>query len=223
MDLNKDIRTSAVKLRMLGRTYGEIQKIIGRKIPKSTLSYWCAGIALSDPQRENIKQLILKSGAQGRIAALKVNREKRERYLAEIDRQNGWVKGAVENVEVAKLVLAALYLGEGTKRPSAVIFANSNPEIIGLFLKLLRSVYPIDERKFRCTLMCRADQDVAKLEKFWSKYTGISRKLFKPTRIDPRTVGKPSINKEYRGVCRIDYYSAHLVNDILSVGKMLCK
>lgn len=86
--------------------------------------------------------------------------------------------------------------------------------MIGLFLKLLRQCYEIDEKKFRFTLQCRADQNVKKLEDYWSKVTRIPLSQCFKVQIDPRTIGKPSKKKDYKGVCRIDYFSAHIDTEL---------
>ena len=123
----------------------------------------------------------------------------------------------IKNKDIAKISLAMLYLGEGSKTRSSLMFGNSDPTIISLFLRLLRYCYKIDEDKFRCTLQCRADQDIQKLEKFWSNITNIPLSKFYKARVDPRTIGKISKNPEYKGVCRIDYFSADIFNELTKV------
>ena len=80
----------------------------------------------------------------------------------------------------------------------------------------------IDANKFRCTVQCRSDADIPALEKFWSSLTGIPKKQFYKARVDQRTVGKISKNLEYKGVCRLDYFSAHIYNELTAIGKILC-
>ena len=101
-----------------------------------------------------------------------------------------------------------------TKRGS-LMFGNSDPRVIALFLRLLRQCYNINEDKFRCTLQCRADQNIETLERFWSKITNVPLKQFYKARVDSRTIGKKSRKMDYKGVCRIDYFSADLFNEII--------
>src|SRR6185503_10293099 len=110
----------------------------------------------------------------------------------------------------AKIALTMLYLGEGTKNPKrgGLVFANSDPYIIKLFLKLLRQCYDINPLQLHCTVQCRIDQDEARLAQFWSGITDIPLKQFYKAQKDPRTAGKPLKNLDYKGVCRIDYLSA---------------
>ena len=101
------------------------------------------------------------------------------------------------------------------------MLGNSEPLVIRLFLNLLRYCYNIDESKFRCTLQCRADQNIPKLEKFWSQITNIPLAQFYKARIDPRTIGKPSNNPNYKGVCRIDYFSGDIFMELKQIMSLI--
>lgn len=115
-----------------------------------------------------------------------------------------------------------LYLCEGSKRNGgSLCFGNSDPTIIRLFLRLFRICYPVDEGKFRCTVQCRADQDLKQLPLFWSKVTQIPLNQFYRSRVDQRTIGLPTKKVDYKGVCRIDYFSAAIYNELRVVGGLL--
>ncbi len=147
-----------------------------------------------------------------------INRKlKRQRFFRTLRKENAHLAALFNGVDVAKLVLLILYAAEGTKNAarSTLVFGNSDPSIIRLFLKLLRVSYKISEDKFRCTVQCRADQDSSFLEIFWSKVTGIPLNQFYRTRIDKRSIGKKTINNRYKGVCRVDYLSAPVYWDLI--------
>jgi predicted DNA-binding protein YlxM (UPF0122 family) len=62
-----------------------------------------------------------------------------------------------------------LYWAEGSKGnelriPSTVDLANSDPKMIKLFLRFLRTIYGVDEKKLRIYLYCYADQNINQLE-----------------------------------------------------------
>lgn len=122
-----------------------------------------------------------------------------------------------------KIVLAILYIAEGHKNRSSVVFGNSDPEIIRMFMKLMRSTYEIDESKFRITVQCRADQDPKVLKVFWSEVTKVTHKQFYKPQIDKRTVHKPTKKKDYKGVCRIDYFSAIINQELKYIARNLEK
>ncbi len=212
------LKPRIIKLRKRGKTYGEIQKTLNISIPKSTLSNWCGKVPLSSKQQDKIRYLIKKGSEKGRATALVVNKLKRERYIQDVRKRIGHIANKLKNKDISKIALAMLYLGEGSKnQKGSLMFGNSDPLVINLFLSLLRYCYNIDENKFRCTLQCRADQDVKKLEKFWSRITKISLSQFYKARIDPRTIGKPSKKAEYKGVCRIDYFSGDIFMELKQI------
>jgi len=212
------------KLRKLGKTYSEIKKEIGQNIPKSTLSYWCKKIPLASDYHKMIQALNVSNLNKARNIALMVKRAQREKYLKSIEDRNRHFSQVIKNKDSAKIALAMLYLGEGSKSSKgSLMFGNSDPVIIKLFVNLLRYCYKIDENKFRCTLQCRADQNIKKLEKFWAEITKIPLSQFYKARIDPRTIGKPSKKPDYKGVCRIDYFSAEIFIELMKIADIIYK
>jgi len=218
------LKSKAVALRKSGKTYNEIRRMLRRPVPKSTLSNWCHNVSLRPEYKAKIEQAMKKNIHKGRALAMAVIRVKREHYLNEVQARIKHLGKIFRNKDVAKIALAMLYLGEGSKTPrSALMFGNSDPRVIRLFVSLLRFCYKIDERKFRCTLQCRADQNIKNLEKFWAEVTKIVPTQFYKARVDARTVGKISKKPDYKGVCRIDYFSADLFNEIMKIIELLDK
>ncbi len=208
----------AVILRKAGKTYGEIRKIIGKEIPKSTLSLWLSKTHLSFVQRSKLNKSAEENMKRGRRIAFATKQLQREKYFEVIRKRIMHLRGVIRNKNVAKIALAMLYLGEGSKTQRGfLIFGNSSPTIIGLFMRLLRYCYNVNESRLRCTVQCRADQNIQQLERHWSHITQIPHKQFYKSRIDPRTIGKPSIKQDYKGVCRIDYFSADTFNEIMTI------
>ena len=140
-----------------------------------------------------------------------VNKEKRNIYLNSLINRNTHMLESIDS-KVQKLLLSILYLGEGAKYKStkSLMLANSNPNIIRLFLKLLKNCYNIDDSKFRVRIQCRYDQNTELIEDYWRDITKINRKQFYPTYVDKRTKGKPTKKKEYRGVCSVQYFSTEI-------------
>lgn len=197
-------------------TYREIKNKLSTDIPKSTLSYWCRDIVMPDTYHEKVKTLNsqgLKDGREKVLAIRKLRKIARNELLRYKYRA---LKQLIYNdPKLAQASLGLLYLTEGAKnRSGGLMFGNSDPQIIQLFLRLLRKVFPINETKFRCTVQCRADQDIEKLDKFWSAVTKIPLGQFYKARIDQRTIGKPTRKIGYMGVCRIDYLSANVYNEL---------
>lgn len=214
----------AVHLRKKGYTYSEIMAAIPG-VKKSTLSYWLSPLKLSENQKNKLTLNIFKKLNKARAKALVRRRENRQQYFLKIEYKNQNLISVLNgNKGAAKLVLSALHLGEGSKyRRGSIQFGNSDPGIIKLFMRLMRDCYAVNESKFRCTVLCRADQDPNSLERFWRNITGISRGKFYKTRIDKRTIGKPSKKPDYKGVCVINYLSADVYYDLLTIGKMMIR
>lgn len=219
------LREKALTLRKEGRTYQEIAQSLKISIPKSTLSYWCRSIPLPNGYKRKVREYNLSNLEKARKIALQIQKKKRGNYLESLKDRNIHLAQLIEDPNIAKIALAVLYLGEGRKniKRSSLMFGNSDPNIVKLFLYLLRSCYTIDESKFRCTVQSRADQKTAELENFWQDVTKIPASQFYKARIDPRTVGKISKKPEYKGVCRLDYFSAELLIELLQIAEMLCK
>lgn len=68
-----------------------------------------------------------------------------------------------------------IYWAEGSKskNKNTIDLANSDPDMIRVFIKFLREICRVDEGKLRAYLYCYSNQDVGYLRRFWSKATGI--------------------------------------------------
>jgi len=217
------LKQKVISFRKKGKTYQEIVKSLGVSIPKSTLSYWCRSVPLPSDYNRKIREYNLSNLRKAREIALQIQKKKRKKYLESLQSRNAHLAQLISDPNIAKIALAVLYLGEGRKniKKSSLMLGNSDPNIVKFFLHLLRFCYKIDEKKFRCTVQCRADQNTKELEKFWQDVTRIAPSQFYKARIDPRTVGKISRKIEYKGVCRIDYFSAELLIELLQISEII--
>lgn len=215
------LKEKAIQLRKQGKTYSEIRNELG-KIPKGTLSFWFKSMQLTPTQQKRLEKIKTEKMGKGYLFAVEALKEKRKKHLENIRKRVDNLPSALEKTEVQKIAIAILYMGEGAKtRRGSLMLGNSDPQIIKLFLKLLRSCYHPDERKLRCIVQCRADQNVEELEQYWTKITKIPRTQFYKTRIDPRTIGRPSRKLDYKGVCRIEYFSADVYNELKMIASVL--
>jgi len=219
----QSIKQKVLNLRRKGKTYQEIIRSLKFSVPKSTLSYWCRSAPLPNGYNRKVREYNLSNLGKARKIALRIQKKKRKDYLESLRGRNTHLARLIKDPNVAKIALAVLYLGEGRKniKRSSLMFGNSDPNIVKFFLDLLRVCYNVDEKKFRCTVQCRADQKTEKLEKFWQDVTKIPQIQFYKARVDPRTVGKISKKPEYKGVCRIDYFSAELLIELLQISEII--
>ncbi len=209
-------------LRSKGKTYTEILKIINLKIPKSTLSKWCESVSLPKWYKNKLKELNeLNIGKAQQYAFVQLHKKRRE-YLEQTHREAGNIFRKF-NMSGLKMMLAMLYLGEGSKISgrSGLCLGSSDPNIITLYILLLERCYGILIDKLRCRISYRADQNIKELEKYWSRITGIPLKNFYKTKFDPRTVGKPTKNLNYKGVCVITCAGARIQLELETFPKLL--
>src|SRR4030042_2185501 len=93
----KNTKEEVLRLRKLGKTYSEINKEIGQKIPKTTLSYWCKKIPLTSDYREMIDFLNKSNLEKARTIALTVKKSQREKYLKSIEERNTHLSDVIRN------------------------------------------------------------------------------------------------------------------------------
>lgn len=117
------------------------------------------------------------------------------------------------------LVLAGtmLYWAEGykTRKASGMDFANSDPDMIDVFMQFLRRRYVLDTDRIICSVYAYADQDLDKLIKFWVRKTGVPKERFKHHYI--RRDFKADGRKLSYGVLHIKYNDKKLLRDILNL------
>jgi hypothetical protein len=221
--MENKLKEKVITLRKKGNTYNEIVSKLKIAIPKGTLSSWCRNVPLPHGYKAKLKKINIEALVKARMCSVQASKIVKQKELEAIHNENFPLVKTIKDKNVAKIALAMLYLGEGRKnrKKGALLFGNSEPIVISLFLYLLRLVYDIDEKKFRCTIQCRADQDIKMLEELWSKITKIPLNQFYKARIDPRTIGKPTKKIDYKGVCCIDYFSSKVFAELLEIPNVI--
>lgn len=183
-------------------------------VAKSTVSSWVKGIKLNDEAIARIE----KRSEKGVQKALLTNKIKRENVLKEIELLTKLNIDSIHfDKNIHKLLCALLFWCEGEKRFSYVAFINSDPILTGTFLKLLRSSFEIDERKFRLCLHLHSYHNEEKQKKFWSKITGISQKQF--YKVYKKNNGNKNVRENYPGCASIRYYDYKIALELGSIYK----
>ncbi|MBI2355962.1 MAG: hypothetical protein HYV13_02010 [Candidatus Doudnabacteria bacterium] len=218
-----EIKQQVIKLRAKGKTYSEIEQALKLSLPKATLSGWCKDVVLPKWYRQKIYKLNQENYKKARELAWAANKIKRERFIQELLNNIKPLQQKTKDLDVLKMILATLYLGEGTKWKghSGMVLGSSDPNIILLYIKLLELCYGVDHRNLKCRVSYRADQNIKSLEKYWSVLTGIPLRNFYKTKFDPRTIGKPTKNKEYKGVCVIMGVGSHIQLELEAIPKLI--
>jgi predicted DNA-binding protein YlxM (UPF0122 family) len=116
-----------------------------------------------------------------------------------------------------KLAGVMLYWAEGSKWDGERIvdFANSNPEMIKIFLSFLRIVCGVREDKLRIYLYCYENHDVEALQKYWSNITGIPLKQFTKPFVR-KDFNLKKLNKMPYGMIHVRYADKKLLDLIRS-------
>ncbi len=221
---SKELITEIRRLRANGKTYREINKTLSINLAKSTLSWICQTTPLPKNYREKITKLNIRNLGVARATALAVKDAKKEEFNKQIKLINLPIAQMVSDEKIAKIALAMLCLGEASKSggQSSFSLGNSDPRIVVLFLNLLKMCFDdFDPKKIRATIQCRADQNTKKLEDFWIKITRIPKLQFYKPLIDPRTVGKPTKKKSYKGILKIDYLSSKTQLELESLADLI--
>lgn len=212
-------------LRSKGKTYGEIRQEIGLNIPKSSLSWLCKDVILPKEYLDRVKSLNASSLEKGRHMAAEMKKYKREEFFHAIKEINSPIARLIHEEHIGKIALAMLCLGEASKynpkSRKSFSLGNTDPRIILLFLGLLKKCYAFNLEKIRATVQCRADQDPIVLKRYWQEITQIPEHLFYKPLIDPRTVGKPTKKKGYKGVLRIDYFDTKVQLELESLADLV--
>lgn len=213
----------AKELRSIGKTYSEINKSLHLNVPKSTLSYWFKSVHLTGAQKQRIAELVKKKIVESQKKAIIANKMIRKKMLETLDHNNMDLSKSIDDQITAKIALSMLCLGEATKYSSGSGFSlgSSNYKIIYIFISLLKQCYDFDPKKIRCTVQCRADQDVNNLKKYWRSITNVPERQFYKTQIDPRTIGKPTKKTDYMGVLKVNYLDTKIQLDLESLASMI--
>ena len=125
----------------------------------------------------------------------------------------------------AQTILTMLYWSEGFKgnensKLTTFDFANSDSDMIRVFMKAFRTVYKFDEKKLRVHIYCYSNQNIPTLISYWSKLTGIPKSQFT----------KPYIREDSRinarimkyGLIHIRYHDKKLLKDIKNMIDCVC-
>jgi transcriptional regulator with XRE-family HTH domain len=196
-------REKAVRLRREGRSYREIEEILG--VSRSSVSLWVRNVPLTEEHRAALAER--RRAAYERQAA-SVRAASRARHQRLIDEAASQV-GTISNRELFVAGVVA-YWAEGSKtkpwgRRSMAKFINSDPGMIRLILGWLRLLgVTLDDLTFRVQI--HESADVAVAERFWSRVVDVPASRFLRAtlkRHKPRTVRK-NVGDSYAG-CLIIY------------------
>ncbi len=216
--MKTQLRKRAINLRGKGLSYSEIlQKI---PVAKSTLSLWLRSVGLSKKQIQRLtekKLLAIQRGGQSRnkwrLATTKSIKKQAhleiKKKIKRIDARDLWLMGIM------------LYWAEGAKdkeyRPGqSVIFSNSDPLMIKVFLKWLDICLQISVEDIQFSIYIHENHrhNIEKVKTFWSDATGFSIGKFDKIYYKKHKVKVYRRNTEenYHGLVRIRIRKSSALN-----------
>ncbi len=221
--MRKD-KTLAIKMRLKGKSYGEISKKLG--IPKSTLSGWLGRIVLSKKARHRLWQ---RTQAKSFRAFIRRNKHQTIEAVARVKQLRQAASSAVGKITLRDLFVAgtALYWAEGYKRPvirrgrkvthHVVSLTNSDPALVKTFLRFLRTWCQVPKEKIKASVRVFPRQSMKMLQQYWERQTGIGRKNFMaPLRtISISSRRKRPFNRLPHGVVQIRVADTKLFHTIM--------
>lgn len=203
----KYLKQKAIQLRKQGKSYLQIQQILG--VAKSTLSLWLRDIQLSD----KLIQQIYKRGQKKSIEILvKRNKSQTQKALDKAkDIRNLFSKeiGILSRQDLFYLGMG-LYLGEGYKRGAdgakwkCVDIANSDPEVIRIMMRFFRECCGVKESDFRIFLSLHTKTREEAVVAYWMKQTALKKENFMKTSF------LQAISSHHKYPKRLEYGTVHI-------------
>ena len=210
-------KNEALKLRKDGYSIRQISETLG--VSKSSASTWVRDVKISNKGKERLRATRLEGQRKSQVAIAQITKQKAkkaEQYATNVLQNNG------DTIESKSLLCAMIYWCEGNKSlADCVFFTNSDPRLIYTFLSLLRSIYALDETKFRVCMHLHAYHRADIQRKFWSKVTKIPEKQFiKPYQKKNTTKRK---REGYQGCVQIRYYDVDVARKLMTLAKCYMK
>ncbi|MFG3101597.1 hypothetical protein ACGFZL_13895 [Streptomyces sp. NPDC048182] len=191
-----DMRAKARELRLQGWTYDQIEVELG--CSRSSVSLWVRDLPRPEPRYTPEEQRALMNAGLRRLRD--AQDEERERVRADAAREAGTLTDR-------ELFMAgvALYWAEGSKskpydRRERVVFVNSDPSVIHVYLAWL-DLLEVSRDRLGFRILIHESADVEAAHGYWAGLVGVDAATFmRPTlkRHNPKTVRK-NTGDDYHG------------------------
>ena len=203
--MRRSERTEAIRLRRDGTTYHDIMQRYG--MAKSTLWRWLKEERLVDAQSQQYTERRL---VAQRKATETVRRNRLEKTQGIISRSKQDI-GSLTAREL-RLIGTALYWAEGAKQKERkgqvseqVVFANTDPRMLHLFVTFLRVCCGVLLSELRYRIYLHETAGAADAREYWHDQLGIDEIKKAPItwkRHKPK-VSRANVGRDYHGLLRI--------------------
>ena len=198
------VKDIAIRMRKNGASLSDISKKL--HVTKSTLSFWCKDIILTESAINKIKTRGKLKSIRGLLKYSETKRKERmERNV--LQKQEGVIAlGTLSDRDILMVGLG-LYWGEGYKYENGEFgFTNSNPLIIRFYLKWLK-LWKVEKDSliFRLTLNEFFRKEENNIKNFWINFLCVKESQFSKTTFIQTSLKKASKRniKKYKGILRV--------------------
>lgn len=217
MRWSETLKNEARELRRQNLSINNIARSLD--VPKSTLHQWIHDLKrpIYITREDKLRHLaLIRPLASAALHAKRQNRlqEIKNRVTKEVKLY------PIRNKHLLKAMLVMLYWAEGGKGRGTLQFVNTDPDLMLLFITLLRKSFVLDESKLRARLHLHYYHKIKKVRKFWSTLLSISESKFGKIYIKPRSKTK-KFRKNFAGICFIKYHNDELRYELLTLAHSL--
>jgi hypothetical protein len=200
-------RKRARELRQQGWAIHEIAKELNKH--KDVIIGWCGDIELSNEQ-------IAALAVDNPYWAQQYKGAQSNRFKALRQRQQYQEEGRMKAREKSWLHLTGclLYWAEGGKSRKEVAFANSDPNMIQIFVRFLREEMGIDDEIIKVKIICHTqdENEIQGIRNFWQELLNLPETCLE--KVQHKQGSNNRKNRLIHGVCTIRVYRVGIVQHI---------
>lgn len=182
------------------------------EVAKSSVSRWTRDIVLTEAQEialrhSNERRVAQQKGAEANV---RKHRQKRLAYQAE-------GRAKAHTGDPLHLAGCMLYWAEGAKRRDAVLFVNSDAEMIHYFVTFLRHSLKVADSDIRIRITAYLDQglDAQAITAYWLKLLDLTDDNLTKCRFNQKPVSSRQRGRKLLyGVCEVNVNSTRLTQHI---------
>jgi len=215
----------ALRLRLQGRSYSEIQKVI-YGISKSTLSAWLKNVVIPEKAQQALAKRTQQNSLHG---LLRRNRNQTRLALERKAQYQNRAKKQITPLTKSDLLFigATLYWAEGYKRPKRkngreitshpISLTNADPQLLKMFLRFAREICNVPGEKIEIAVRIFKHLNAENVLTYWSNILQMPRENFsKPTVVVSKSsMGKKPFNRLPYGVVQIRINDTNLFHTIM--------
>lgn len=208
---SREVKNAARAMRLSGNSLDRIVERFG--ISKATAWLWLRDVKISAKARNKLKRNSDRGRKKGR-EILRKQREDAKRAMFHDAENLLCAFPSSDSKDFYKIIAAIIFWCKGYKRgvSQGVVFINSDPILLQVFLMAIRTGFDIHEDKLTARPHLHEYHDCSKQINFWSRVTGIPVSRIKKPYIKPHT--KIRKRDGYPGCLSVRYGDARLARTL---------